>query len=146
MSSQRTATSFDEDFVFIEASDAADAAFGFESEAENVLAPNEWPVLPNSSWDFTTEWEQRDGAPPVGALNAGKAPSFAAALASAPLSSSPPDAAPIHSLMPRPIGPPRHRHITSAVQEAQRRDAARNKPRRERTNAPRWDEAGYLYE
>lgn len=136
----------EEDFVFI------DAAETFEREAEAVLEPSAWPSLP-SAWDLVPEYifpgttngneqqsQRKSGAPLSFAAAAAAPPSFADAVASAPLSCSPPD-----STFLKPTGPPpTQRHSLSAVKEADRKARARNRPRREREHAPRWDEAPFF--
>lgn len=106
----------DEDaWVEVEADHSACAAF--ESDAEQVLTPHEWPSLP-TGWDFGVEYEQRD------AMTSKLGATYAYALSSGVHSTSPPT-------VPLPVRPPPHTLVPS-VREDERKQSSRNQPRRER--------------
>ena len=106
-----------DDDAWVEVDATHSAGADFESEAEQVLEPTEWPSLP-TGWDFGVEYEQRD------AVGYKLGASYASVLSSGMHSVSPPT-------IPLPVRPPPHTLVPS-VREEERKQSSRNQPRRER--------------
>lgn len=122
----------DDEFVIV---DHHPEVSWFESDAEHIRAPHEWPTLEQQGWDHCeyAEYGGQDGTGKATAV------SYAAAAAAGAR------AKPTSAALPRPVGPPSHIRRLSAVREDARKAQARSQPRRERPERAldRWSETSF---